>query len=152
MKYPYICFSFHLYFLVFIILYLYLYWLMQLIFLFSFNTVFKSSYWCIYAILNTNESTSSFFFLTYCLHHHLSYVKALCIVINFIVLGSVCLSFSFVHFKNGFHYLTSGVAQVFILLIRFFSEVLFLLFFLHLRLFDGVRFHLSKRPKVFSTS
>ena len=32
--------------------------------------------------------------------------KALCIVIRFLVLWSICLSFSFVHFKNGPEYLT----------------------------------------------
>ena len=44
--------------------------------------------------------------------------NALCMIISFLVLWSVCLSF-LVYFKNGPEYLTRGTAQVFIPLIRF---------------------------------
>ena len=36
----------------------------------------------------------------------------MCIVINFFVLSSICLSFSFVHFKNGPKYLRREATQV----------------------------------------
>ena len=45
--------------------------------------------------------------------------KALCIVISFVVLWSICLSSSLVHFKNCPEYLTRVTAQVFILLMKF---------------------------------
>ena len=45
--------------------------------------------------------------------------NALCMVISFLVLWSICLSSSLVHFKKGPKYLTRGTAQVFIPLIRF---------------------------------
>ena len=78
--------------------------------------------------------------------------KALCIVMSFLVLLSICQNSSFVHFKNCSEYLTRGTAQIFIPLMRFlpcslFSssffrppEVFFLLLFLFfLCVFDGVR-------------
>ena len=45
--------------------------------------------------------------------------KALCNVISFFVLSSICWSSSLVHFKNGPEYLTRRTAQVFIPFIRF---------------------------------
>ena len=45
--------------------------------------------------------------------------NALCIVINFLVLWSICFRPSLVHFKNGPEYITRKTAQVFIHLIRF---------------------------------
>ena len=45
--------------------------------------------------------------------------NALFMVISFLVLWSICLSSSLVHFKNGPKYLNRGTAQVFIPLIRF---------------------------------
>ena len=45
--------------------------------------------------------------------------KVLCIVINFFVLWSICLSSFLVHFKNGPKYLIRGTAQILISLIRF---------------------------------
>ena len=41
--------------------------------------------------------------------------NALCNVINFLVLLSICLSYSLVHFTNNPEYLTKGTDQVFIL-------------------------------------
>ena len=43
--------------------------------------------------------------------------NALCIVISFLVLWSICLSSSMVHLRKGPEYLTRGTAQVFIPLI-----------------------------------
>ena len=45
--------------------------------------------------------------------------NALCIVISFLVLWSICLCSSLVHLRKGPDYLTSGTAHVFIPLIRF---------------------------------
>ena len=78
--------------------------------------------------------------------------NVLCMVISFLVLWSICLSSSLVHFKNGPEFLTGRTAQIFIPLIRFllwifvssnFLVVLrytFLIFFFHFLLFDGVSF------------
>ena len=49
----------------------------------------------------------------------ISRCKALCIVISFLVLWSICLSSFLVHFKNGLEYLMREPAQVFIPFIRF---------------------------------
>ena len=48
--------------------------------------------------------------------------NALCMVISFLVLWSICLSSSRVHLRKGPEYLTSGTAQVFIPLMRFLLE------------------------------
>ena len=45
--------------------------------------------------------------------------NALCIVISFLVLWSICLTSSLVHLRKGPEYLTRGTAQIFIPLIRF---------------------------------
>ena len=45
--------------------------------------------------------------------------NALCTIISFLILWSICLSSSLVHFKKGPEYLTRDTAQVFIPLIRF---------------------------------
>ena len=106
--------------------------------------VFESLYRCINAILNAGEFSSSFF----------SWHIALFIVMSFLVLCSTGWSSSLVHFKNGPKYLTRGAAQVFIPLIRILlhslvsSSFLVLLrysflIFLHLHLFDSVRFQYS---------
>ena len=76
--------------------------------------------------------------------------NALCMVISFLVLWSICLSSSLVHLRKGPEYLTRGTAQLFIPLIRFLPESLvlsgflvllrysFLNFVFHLLLFDCV--------------
>ena len=48
--------------------------------------------------------------------------SALCMVISFLVLWSICSGSSRVHFKNGFEYLTRSRAWVFIPLIRFLRD------------------------------
>ena len=60
-----------------------------------------------------------FFLGTYSLSMSSLGCYALCMIISFLVLGSICLSSSLVHFKKGPEYLTMGTAQVFITLIRF---------------------------------
>ena len=47
--------------------------------------------------------------------------KALCIVMNFLVLWSICLCSSLVYFKNGHGSLTSGTVQTLIPFMRFLS-------------------------------
>ena len=78
--------------------------------------------------------------------------EALCIIINFLVLWSICLIFTIVHFKKGPEYLAKEADLLFIPLMRFLLQSLvsrsflvllkyFLLpFFLHLSLFDCVCF------------
>ena len=56
--------------------------------------------------------------------------KALCIVINFLVLWYICLSSSLLHFKDGPEYLTRRTAQEFIALMRFLLQRLVLNSFL----------------------
>ena len=48
--------------------------------------------------------------------------NALCMVVSFLVLWSICLSSSLVHLRKGPAYLMRGTAQVFIPLIRFLPE------------------------------
>ena len=48
--------------------------------------------------------------------------NALCMVISFLVLWSICLNSSLVHLRKGPEYLMRGTAQVFIPLIRFLLE------------------------------
>ena len=48
--------------------------------------------------------------------------SALCMVISFLVLWSICLSSSLVHLRRGPQYLTRGRAKIFIPLIRFLQE------------------------------
>ena len=76
--------------------------------------------------------------------------NALCIVISFLVLWSILLNYSLVHFKKSPEYLTRGTAQVFISLTRFLQhsfvsncffsspEIFFLNFFFRLHLFDSL--------------
>ena len=48
--------------------------------------------------------------------------NALCMVISFLVLWSICLSSSLVHLRKGPEYLTRDTAQVYISLMRFLLE------------------------------
>ena len=60
-----------------------------------------------------------YFLYTYSLSVLSLWCNALCIVISCLVLWSICLSSSPVHFKNGLKYLTRETAQVFVPLMRF---------------------------------
>ena len=71
--------------------------------------------------------------------------NALCMVISFLVLSSICLS-SRVHFKKGPEYLTRGIysfdkVSVWLFCLEQLSsspEIFFLHFFFHLHFFNGV--------------
>ena len=128
---------------------------------------------CIVASMQSSTLASSLppFFDTYSLSTSSYRCKALCIVINFLVLWSICLSSLFVYFKNDFEYLKRCTARLFIPLMRFLLQSmvsrsvhilqrcpLLFLFPLHPRLFDGVSlyypqilvtFLLSKRSNAF---
>ena len=78
--------------------------------------------------------------------------KALCVIISFLVLCSVCGSSSFVHFENGpleqtrclSLWLDSCSWTWFRKVFSFFWDTLFFFFFIHLHLFDGVHFQYSQ--------
>ena len=100
------------------------------------------------------------FLTTYSLSTSSLGCKASCIVINFLVLLSICLSTSLVYFMNGPEYLTmnnSGVhlfdkiftAELGLQKFSRFFEILFSYFFFHHHLFDGVRFQYSQVLVVF---
>ena len=128
--------------------------------LFALFNVVLESYWYIYAIFHAGKSSFSWhirdFLCDLC--------KDLCIVINFVVLWSICLSFSIVHFKNGPEYLTRESAQMIIPLMKFLLQSLvsrsflvllrysFPIFFLHFILFVGVCFQYSQGLEIFLLS
>ena len=92
------------------------YWLLQLVFFYSF--------YCVHRVLAGEFPVSLFFFDAYSLSISSHEGIAVCIVINFLVLGSIYLSSSIVHFKNDPEYLTWGTVQVFIPLMRFLMQSL----------------------------
>ena len=88
-------------------------------------------------------------FMKHCLSTSSLGCNALCIVISFLILWSIYLSLSLVHFRKGPEYLTKGTVQVFISLIRFRQQIFvtssflvlrysFLNFVFHFHMFDGV--------------
>ena len=81
-----------------------------------FYVVIESLYRCINDVYNDDV-----IFLLYFLIQSTSSLgcNALCIVIRLLVLWSICVSSSLVHFKNGPDFLTRVTAQIFIPLIRF---------------------------------
>ena len=70
--------------------------------------VFESLYRCNHAFFNAGESSSSFFSWHMQSMYVISGCKALCMVISFLVLWSICLSSSVVLFNNGPEYFTGG--------------------------------------------
>ena len=60
-----------------------------------------------------------FFLETYSLSTSCLGYNALCMVISFLVLWSICLNLSLVNLRKGPEYLTRGIAPVFIPLIMF---------------------------------
>ena len=84
-------------------------------FVFSY-VVFESLYRCVNAVFDAGKSS---FLDTYNLSTSSLGCSALCMVISFLVLWSICLSSSLVHFKKGPGYLMRATAQVFIPFIRF---------------------------------
>ena len=71
--------------------------------------------------------------------------KALCIVISFLILWSICLIYFLVHFKDSPKYLTRGTAQAFISLMGFLQQSLFSRGFL-VRLWYSLLIFLSSSP------
>ena len=87
-----------------------------------FYVVFESLCGCVNAICDAGKSSSSLFFGTYSLSRSSLGCNALCMVISFLVLLSICLSSSLVHLRNGPEYLMRVTSQVFIPLISFLLE------------------------------
>ena len=86
--------------------------------------LYLSSFWIVAfteSSVLTNPLLSSFLFY---IQSMLFGVKLWCIVISFLVLRFLCLSASFVHFKNGPKYLSSETSQMFIPLMRFLLQSL----------------------------
>ena len=71
---------------------------------------------------NAGKSSSFLFLDIYSLSGSSLGCNALCMVISFLVLWSICLSSSLAHFRKGTEYLTRSTAQVFIPLIRFLQD------------------------------
>ena len=91
-------------------------WLMWLIFALLY-IVLQSLYRCFDTIPNICQSSSSVFSW-----YTVYVISRTCIVINFFVIWSLCLSSSIVDFKNDTEYLTRKVPHMFILLMRFLLE------------------------------
>ena len=87
--------------------------MLSVLWLALFNEVLGSSYWWIHFFFNAGESFSFYFLDLYNLPLPSLGCKTFCIVINFLVLWSICLSSSFIHFKNGPKYLARGTAAEF---------------------------------------
>ena len=87
-----------------------------------FYVVFESLYRCVDASSILASPLPPSFLGTYSLSTSSLGCNALCIVISFLVLWSICLSSSLVHLRKGPEYLMRGTTQVFIPLIRFLLE------------------------------
>ena len=124
LKGPWSCFSSHFCFLVIVIL---LYIVLSVLFLMAvicpllcFSMSSSSRCMDVSTLSSMLASPLPPSFLgTYRLSTSSQGCNALCIVISFLVLWSICLSKSLVHLRKGSEYLTRGTAQVFIPLIRF---------------------------------
>ena len=121
LKYPYNCFSFHFCFLFIAVLFIFMLSVLFLVAVIHLPFLFlmQSTYWCIRALLNAGELSSSFFPGIYDLFMSPFQCNTKCIVISFLVLWSICLSSLLVHFKNVPEDLRSGTVQVFITLTEF---------------------------------
>ena len=112
LKCPQSCFPSHFCFLVIVILLVFVWSILFLVacnqYPALFYVVFESLYRCINAVFNTGKSSSSFFSFTYSLSISSLGCSALCMVIIFLVLWSICFISSLVHFQNGPEYLTRG--------------------------------------------
>ena len=124
LKCPYSCFSSHVCSLVIIIL---LFIMLSVSFLMA--VISPSKFLCNPLVVISMrhrclQCWQVLFFSPFLIHifrqHHL--LDALCMVISFLVLWSICLSSFLVHFKKGPKYLTRGTAQVFIPFIRFLQD------------------------------
>ena len=84
-----------------------------------FYVVFESLYRWVRAVFKAGKSPSPSLLDTYSLSTSSLGCNALCMVVSFLVLWSICLSSSLVLFNNGPEYLTRGTAQLFIPLTMF---------------------------------
>ena len=127
LKRPWSCFPSHFCFLVFVIL---LSIVLSVLFLMAVISPLSCfSMWSSSRCMDVSTLSSMLasplppsFLGTYCLSTSSLGCNALCMVISFLVLLSICLSSSLVHLRKGPEYLTRGTAQVFILWIRFLLE------------------------------
>ena len=87
-----------------------------------FYVVFESLYGCVTQSSMLASPRPPSLLGTYSLSTSSLGCNALCMVISFLVLWSICLSSSLVHLRKGLLYLTRGTAQVSIPLIRFLLE------------------------------
>ena len=103
---------------------------------------------CINASMQFSMLVSQFppFLVSYSLSMSSVRCKALCIIINFLVLWFFCLSSSLVHFKNSPEYLTRRIKFMLqSLILRSFLILLeYSYFFLYICLLDGVCFQNSQ--------
>ena len=121
--------------------------------------VLEFLYRCIDDILNSGESSSSFF-NTHSLSTSSLECKVLWMVLSFLLLWSICLISPLVHFKNSPEYVTKMIVQAFIslrfllyslvsrnvILLRY-SLLIFFFFLLHL--FDGICIQYSQVLVIF---
>ena len=84
-----------------------------------FYVITESLYRCVNAVFNAGKSSFPLFFWHISVSMSSLGCKALRMVISFLVLLSICLRSSLVHFKIGPEYLSSWTAQVFIFFISF---------------------------------
>ena len=87
-----------------------------------FYVVFEPLYLCVTVSSMLASPLPPSFLETYSLSTSSLGYNALCMVISFLVLWSICLSSCLVHLRKGPEYLTRGTAQVFIPLMRFLLE------------------------------
>ena len=123
LKYPYNCFSFHFCFLVIVVLLIMVLFVLFLVAVVSLFLLFfmlsLGRRIVVSTLFSMLVSPLSSFFDAYSLSMSFNKCKALCIIISFLVLWSICWSSSLVHFKNGPEDHTRRTAQVFIPLMRF---------------------------------
>ena len=121
LKHSWSCFPSHFCFLVFVILLFIMSLVLFLMAVISPLSCFSSSYCMDVSTLSSMLASPlpPSFLGTYRLSMSSLGCNALCMVISFLVLWSICLSSSLVHLRKGPEYLTRSTAQVFISLIRF---------------------------------
>ena len=78
--------------------------IISLFFFLFFYILFESLNCCIHAIFNACKFSSSSFSFGY---------KTLCIFFNFLVLWSICLSSSLIHFKKALGYFTKNFPDIY---------------------------------------
>ena len=89
-------------------------WWLYLVFLRTFRCSIRVVSMCPHC-LQCSQVLSFSLYLT-----HINVISGMhCLVINFLVLWSICLSWSLVHYKNGTKYLSRAITQVYIPLTRF---------------------------------